>query len=258
MKNLINNLNLTLKYYRSLYDSIDKSEFPEGTLSIYKKYGTYQYYQVINNQRIYIKKEENLLANRLAQKSYIQKIDKYLAKIISLLEKTTKLLEIDIDDFYENLRDERKELVKPIVNLKSVMIKEWRESYPTIELKNIDSYLLSSKGVLVRSYSEKYISDELEKNHIEYVYEKPLLLNGYGYIHPTFTFYNPEIRKEIYWEHIDLSKNINNYNNFIKKMNAYNKNKIFLGERLIISFADEDSVGVDLKSIELLIKNYLK
>ena len=48
--------------------------------------------------------------------------------------------------------------------------------------------LITEKGEYVRSKSEKIIADTLTKNNINYVYELPLRLKGYGTVKPDLQY----------------------------------------------------------------------
>ena len=66
---------------------------------------------------------------------------------------------------------------------------------PDEQLKELG--LITEKGEYVRSKSEKIIADTLTKNNINYVYELPLRLKGYGTVKPDFTVLNKRTRHEL-------------------------------------------------------------
>lgn len=257
MKKLSKQIIENIEYYNKLYMKIKNIELPEGSLSIYKNNNTVQYYQVIDKKRKYIKKNNSTLIKKLAQKSYLLKVKRYLISSIDLLTQMNKFFDNDLDEFYENLSDERKKLIEPIKTTKKEKIKIWKESFPNNELIKLDTYMITKKGVYVRNSSEKMIADRLEEMNITYIYEKPLFLDGFGYTYPTFTFYSTDINDEIYWEHFDIIEDSEYYQDVLSKIDNYAKNGIFLGDRLIISFEDIKE-KVNLQTVELQILKYLK
>ena len=64
--------------------------------------------------------------------------------------------------------------------------------------------MITAKGEYVSSKSEKIIADTLTKNNINYVYELPLRLKGYGTVKPDFTVLNKRTRQEYVWEHFGM------------------------------------------------------
>ena len=67
-------------------------------------------------------------------------------------------------------------------------------------------------------------------------------LKGYGVVYPDFTFLSKKTGKEIYWEHDGMMDDTIYVQNAIKKIEAYEKNDIFPGERLILTFETSQSV----------------
>lgn len=71
---------------------------------------------------------------------------------------------------------------------------------------------------------------------ILYQYERPLYLKGFGTVHPDFTFLSRETGEEIYWEHDGRMDDPIYAQNAVKKIQAYEENGIYPGERLILTF----------------------
>ena len=91
---------------------------------------------------------------------------------------------------------------------------------------------------------------------IEYKYECPLKLKGYGVVYPDFTFLRKRDGKEIYWEHDGRMDDPAYAEKAIRKIHSYIANGIFPGEQLIISY---ESFGVVIsdKIIKQMIAKYL-
>ena len=125
--------------------------------------------------------------------------------------------------------------------------KEFQEGVPII---------LTEKGERVRSKSEKIMADYFFRNGIEYKYECPLYLKRTGIIYPDFTFLSEKTGDEIYWEHCGKVDEPLYARSMIRKINAYEDNGIFSGERLILTYETEQTI-LNTGKIEQLAKRYL-
>ena len=117
--------------------------------------------------------------------------------------------------------------------------------------------ILTEKGERVRSKSEKILADFFYRRNILYKYEKPLYLKGYGMVYPDFTFLSKKTGKEIYWEHEGMIDKQEYARSAVRKIESYQKNDIYPGERLILTFETEQRV-LDSKEIEGLVNKYLQ
>ena len=117
--------------------------------------------------------------------------------------------------------------------------------------------ILTEKGARVRSKSEKILADLFYKRNIPYQYEKPLYLQGYGTIYPDFTFLSKRLGEEIYWEHEGMMDKPEYARTEVRKIESYQKNGIYPGERLILTFETEKSI-LNSNNIDELIKKHLK
>lgn len=117
--------------------------------------------------------------------------------------------------------------------------------------------ILTENGERVRSKSEKILADFFYRRDILYKYEKPLYLSGYGTVYPDFTFLSKKTGQEIYWEHEGMMDKPEYARAAIRKIESYQKNDIFPGDRLILTFETEQSV-VNTKTIEGLVNKYLQ
>lgn len=91
---------------------------------------------------------------------------------------------------------------------------------------------------------------------IPYVYEVPLYLEGYGYIKPDFVVLNKKNRREYYWEHLGMMDNKEYCEKAIKKIETFEKNGIFPGENLILTYETYEQ-PLNIKVVEKLISEYL-
>ena len=110
---------------------------------------------------------------------------------------------------------------------------------PDEQLKELG--LITEKGEYVRSKSEKIIADTLTKNNINYVYELPLRLKGYGTVKPDFTVLNKRTRHEYVWEHFGMMDDSIYVKNAIKKIEQYGKSGYVQGRNFIATFESKEA-----------------
>ena len=155
------------------------SNAPEGGLKIQNRCGkTYYYHQYKNIEtglyvKIYIDRKNEQLARRLAQKGYY-------AKVKSLIEKELQALETfaqakndeEIDNVYDMLKQERKQLVVPIRISVNEKLRTWQnESYEPYQKYKENLKYETDNGESVRSKSEVIIANILAKNNEHLLYD---------------------------------------------------------------------------------------
>ena len=75
-------------------------------------------------------------------------------------------------------------------------------------------------------------------------------------VYPDFTFLSSKTGQEIYWEHEGMMDKQEYARSAIKKIESYQKNEIFPGERIILTFETEQSL-LSQKIVESLVEKYL-
>ena len=100
-------------------------------------------------------------------------------------------------------------------------------------------------------------ADYFYRNGIEYKYECPIYLKGIGVVYPDFTFLSQKTGEEIYWEHHGRMDDPAYARNAVRKINAYENNNIYPGERLIITYETSQMI-LNTDKIEKLVEKYLK
>ena len=165
---------------------------PEGKLRLSKSNNHVQYYHCNeeNKTGAYISKSNYDLAQKLAQKSYDEKVLKLAEKRLSQILKITKdYTDNEINQIYLNEHIERQKLIKPIEQTWEEKVKEWKnKEYKGKYFQEELVVIMTEKGERVRSKSEKIMADYFYRNGIEYKYECPLYLKGIGIVYPDFTF----------------------------------------------------------------------
>ncbi len=198
-------------------------------------------------------------------------------KVLTLVKRQKSLLEKcgdlnmwnRIQNIYENYSYDRCVMIEPYILSEVQYTELWmQEKLKAIQLDNTafgkvyeldeDVALTTEKGELVRSKSEKILADKLALMDIPYVYEVPLYLEVQKRcVHPDFIVLNKRTRKEYYWEHFGMMDNIEYCEAMIKKIGAYQREGIFQGKKLIVTF-ETQNYPITTKCIEEIIKVYLK
>lgn len=235
---------------------------PNGFLRICCHGDRTQYYQRTDPKDfsgVYIQEKDIELAQKLAQKHYDKKVLASIEKELNATEKYLSSLQSQKpEQIYEKLHKERQKLITPIRKSDSEYVKEWEQvEYRGKEFENGAPEFYSAKGERVRSKSEMIIADLLGKEAIPYRYEYPIYLKGFGNVYPDFTVLNLKERKEIYWEHLGMMDDTNYVEKTLRKITAYEQNKIFPGENLILTYETKTN-PINLKIVRLMIERYLK
>ena len=174
------------------------------------------------------------------------------------IQKITKdYVENEIEEIYLDERLERQQLITPVEPTWKEKVKMWKTTeYKGKGFREDMPIIYTEKGERVRSKSEKILADYFYRNGIEYKYECPLYLKEFGTIYPDFTFLSPKTGQEIYWEHCGRVDDPAYARKMVKKIQAYQNNGIFQGERLILTYETEQTI-LNTSKIEQLVKRYL-
>ncbi len=109
----------------------------------------------------------------------------------------------------------------------------------------------------VRSKSEKILADKFYMQGSPYVYEIPIYLEKFGYIHPDFIVLNKRTRKEYFWEHFGLMDQVEYCEKAIRKIESYQRTGIHQGLQLILTYETRNH-PLNMRVVEELIQFHLK
>lgn len=252
------------EYLRGLSNTLREMNrsYPEGSLRTSGRNKHFQYYRFIPGETgdhgQYIHKKDEEIAKALAQKDYDEKLSRLLKRRLRQLEKlVSEYADNEIEQLYLKQSEARKRLVTPIEQGFEEMRAMWdAQEYDEKGFRENDPVIYTEKGERVRSKSEKILADCFYKNGIIYKYEKPLYLNGYGTVYPDFTFLSSKTKQEIYWEHEGRMDDPVYARSAVKKINLYESNRIYVGERLILTYETEDSV-INTRDVMCKLERYL-
>lgn len=233
---------------------------PRGRLRLAKSHDYVQYYWCVDGKRSgdYIPKGNETLVQQLAQKSYDERILQLAEKRYSQIKKLVKdYTDDELESIYFKEHPERQKFIEPVEPTWEQRMNEWiSKEYDGKEFNEDMPVILTERGERVRSKSEKIMADYFYGKGIEYKYECPLYLKGMGIIYPDFTFLSKKTGQEIYWEHCGKCDDTSYSRNMVKKINAYENNGIFQGERLILTYETEQTI-LSTGKIEQLVNKYL-
>ena len=259
----LKNLLLKEKYRLENIVEVAKKQLgsmPDGTLRLSKCKGHVQYYHCTkaNKSGKYIAKGNEHLIQALAQKSYDEKILQLAETRIKQINHILKDYDDDeVEALYRSEHIERQHLIRPIEPTWEQKMEMWKNrEYEGKSFQEGVPLILTERGERVRSKTEKIMADYFYRHGIEYKYECPIRLKGMGIVYPDFTFLSRKTGKEIYWEHCGMVDSPEYARNMVRKVEMYENNGIFPGERLILTYETEQSVlGSD--KIEQMVERYL-
>lgn len=242
------------------YQKSQLKKVPEGSLRLSKSHGKFQYYQCTeeNKKGKYIARGNENLVRSLAQKSYNERILRLAERRLKQVQNLTKDYDDDeIEKMFLKEHPERQKLIKPIEPTWEMQLKEWKaKEYIGKGFEDNTPVILTEKGERVRSKSERILANCFYRHGIEYKYECPIYLKGMGTVYPDFTFLSPKTREEIYWEHNGKMDDPGYAKKAVRKINAYENNGIYAGEKLILTYETEQNI-LNTGKIEQLVKRYL-
>lgn len=210
-----------------------------GNLRIAYKKGKPNYYLVQKGEKIgrYMKKEELSIAKVIAQRDYDMQILKNAKGRIRAIENFLKKYnKTDLKKIYNKTHQHRREMIEIDIISDEEYVRRWSivkyKGKGGIEEQKI----VTERGESVRSKSEKIIADKLYMLGIPYRYEYPLVLGCNLTVYPDFTILKMPERKEVYFEHFGMLDDEEYFDKMLVKLNTYEKNGIYLGVNLFVSY----------------------
>lgn len=255
-----------LKRYEYLQNKLEKLDIPKiyPRLDVQKRRKMNQFFRYVQNPetkevvRKYIQADEIAYAQQLAQDQYWHKMNRLVEKRVKQLGALLRDYEVDeVDNVFTQLHEAKRELIRPIVPTRERLLAQWREREYSAKGFDFDSLIiLTERGERVRSKSEKIMADLFDKYEVAYKYECPLTLSNRMTIYPDFTFLDTRRNEEIYWEHFGMMDEPSYAVNACKKIDLYEENGLYLGDRLIATF-ESSKRNLSYGRVEDLIKRYL-
>lgn len=186
----------------------------------------------------YLKKHERGIACALAQRDYDMELLKFAEQRIRVIERfLRKYEETDLRKVYRSTGPGRRLLLSESIVSDEEYVRRWLETgYEGLGFTEEENEIITERGERVRSKSEKIIADKLYALGIPYRYECPLVLRNHVVVHPDFTILCVSTRKEVYLEHFGMMNDEMYVDKTMNKLATYEKNGIYLGVNLFMTF----------------------
>ena len=228
--------------------------FPDGRVSVKQQGNRYYYYHVIDGKEKYLSKNDFDMIRALVQKAYVKDIIKASESEINLIRDVLHgYCVTSPEEVLDNLPEARKKFITPVYVGNRFAVDWANEPYDKPIVLNGFSTL---KGDKVRSKSEVIFADRLLIKGVPYKYECPVMING-KIIHPDFTALRRSDNKLVYIEHGGMLDKPEYAESFVNRINDYNKEGIYLGDRLFLTF-ETSNTPLDVSVIDNLIDTHLR
>lgn len=215
-----------------------------------------QFYRSDGRNKTYIKKQDQILAEKLAVK-------KYLSALLEDLEKEKCATDMylrhypknsKVDDIY-SLPNSFQRLLSSHFSPLSKELDEWMKSpYPTNPKHPEHLSIKIGPSEFVRSKSEAMIAKMLKQYQIPYRYESQLILGDIT-LYPDFTIRHPKTGETFLWEHHGMLEIAEYQKNMLNKMQLYVSNNILPGINLITTYETQEK-PLTFEIIEMYIQYY--
>ena len=172
---------------------------PQGNLRVRNDNGIPRYYHLTkrgDTQGKYIQKKNASLACQLAQKDYLQRLQREVEKELESINiYLSNHGEADLENVYEGLNPYRKEIVLPMIITDEMYVEQWEnEQYEINPYHPEEKVYPTKKDEFVRSKSEVLLADMYCELGIPYRYEAELRLKNGKRRYPDFTLLNIKTR----------------------------------------------------------------
>lgn len=209
------------------------------------------------NSREFLSKSDEEEIHKLCQEEYLRKMRLYAKKRRTQLIQILKNFNDDeFENIYRNMQPIKKQYINHITTIPEQYIQNWQnEEYISRGFYKNERFVTSQDGTKYRSKTERTLAQLFISKGIFFKYEAMLQLENIT-IYPDFTFLSPKTLKEIYWEHFGMMDDPNYSKSVHKKIREYERNGIYLGERLIITFEYSEN-DLDYSWVNELIDRFL-
>lgn len=219
-------------------------EYPEGHLLIAKDRQYLKWFhKKADGTTIYLPKSEKNQAKILAEKHLIET---RLKANLDELEATEKYLKMSIDSTMavsDLLAPDSKysDLLCDKYKTNLSILSEWEDAvFDTNTGYTEHLTIYSPTGNVVRSKSEMMIDMYLADHNAVYRYESKLELADGSFLFPDFTVLQKNGSKK-YWEHCGRMDSPQYVDQFLKKIDVYEKNGIYVNESLFLTFETQSA-----------------
>lgn len=235
---------------------------PKGHIRVLRKGNRAEFYYTGEDDKEskngkYVKRENLSLVKVIIQRDYDKHILDKGNKRIQIISKFLKgYKETDLKYVYEKTNPCRRALLTYPIISDEEYARLWQQvEYEGKEFADNSTMYVTEKGERVRSKSEKIIADKLYMLGIPYRYECPLLLEERIKIYPDFTLLKIDTREEIYLEHLGLMDDEKYVENTIRKLNTYERNGVFLGVNLLLTY-ENGKMPLNTRNLDSMLRRF--
>jgi len=233
------------------------ADMPPGRIRVSTSNNTKQFYHLTepgDAKGKYIRRQDHQLAEQLAQKTYLQRLEVAVQNNQNAIETFLEnYSETNLADVASEMNPAFQQLITPLIETDDQYVARWLSAHfegkPTDDLK---TEFYSDKGERMRSKSEVLIANTFIRKGIPYRYECPLRLNNGLVIYPDFTALMIAERRLCYVEHFGLMGNEEyREKECFWKLRQYSKSGIILGKNLFATFESENT-PLDMIQVDAL------
>lgn len=218
-----------------------------------------KWYLTCNGKREYIPKRKRELAKRLAE-------HKYLEARLAANQKEQRAVQLylknhcdikKVDERFLAANSPYRELISDKYSRLTDELVEWQHaSFASNSYHHEKKKYHSHSGNFLRSKSELLIDLTLYEYGIPFRYECELMLRDGSVVYPDFTVRRLSDGEVMYYEHFGMMDNPEYFDGFIKKMNQYARNGIYLNQNLFATFETSDA-PLSVEDVERVITKFM-
>lgn len=234
----------------------------EGYLGITMLRGKPRYYHCMKgadgkNVRKYLPADEMKKIMKIAQSSYDRKVQKAAGHQIDVINRFLREYDPEaVRKIRQKMSPQKRELVFPEEMSDEEFIEYWLGiEYIPGEFAPGSPVIMTDRRERVRSKSERDIANHYNKRGIPYRYEYPLVMSSGHLWHPDFNILNPRTREEFIHEHLGMMDDIEYLNKNLKKLELYQEDGYFIGDRLLIT-TETSMRPFDVRTLDPIIDKY--
>ncbi len=228
---------------------------PAGNLSCARNGKWVKWYQIIDGERIYIPKTDQLRGAQLAYKKYLQAENADFNRQLQAIDAYLKRYEPhrNVEKLLGN--EAYQPLLQVFLTPTTDAFRKWAEEPYEQNPYNPERKIHRiHQGLAVRSKSEAMIATRLYTNNIPFRYECALYLNQKK-VYPDFTIRHPVTGALYYWEHLGLLEDPTYSERTGRKIELYAKAGLYINRNLLIT-SEEQSKPLSVDEIDKMIADY--
>ena len=207
------------------------TSYPAGKLIFVNNSGYTKWFISDGHTSKYIPKKQKSLAQKLAQKAYLE-------AQINDLEAEQEAISLYLDYCDTNANHLANLLTNP--NILNLYSESTNSSSSIISSESNSTYKCYSTNAKLFLPNEKIIVQQLWEYNIPFQYKVPLVFSDITY-YPTFTLTHPQTNKHIYLEVFDSVNDSIYRTNIYHKLDCYAAHDILPGKNLITVYCSEDT-----------------